>query len=182
MTSYDFILFSLLASGGEVQGRTKLQKSLFFIGALTGVLEDLNFHSHFYGPYSEEIASSLTRLKAHGLVTESSSYCNGLVGPERAQHKIMLSDEGREVAKMKADRNQEGWKRVSRATEILAQAGDLDYMELSFAAKAFFQSSPKGSTSSEEELRKHVQNVGWGSEEHEIQKSMGFLSRLGLSA
>jgi uncharacterized protein len=54
-------------NGGKLVGKTRLQKSAYFLEAL-GKGFDLDFEYHHYGPYSEELAALADDAKALGLV------------------------------------------------------------------------------------------------------------------
>ena len=71
MSPYDFVHLSFLAVGDEIHGRTKLQKTVYFLGVLSNKLSELGYRPHFYGPYSDAVASSVNRLKSLGFVIEN---------------------------------------------------------------------------------------------------------------
>ena len=47
------------AAGGELTGRTRLQKSVYLLNLL-GLDSEFSFEYHYYGPYSAELAQSAT--------------------------------------------------------------------------------------------------------------------------
>jgi uncharacterized protein YwgA len=59
MDAKEFVQLSMLAMGSEIQGKTKLQKTVYFLGLMTGCLDDLGYRAHFYGPYSDEVPMRL---------------------------------------------------------------------------------------------------------------------------
>jgi HD superfamily phosphohydrolase len=68
MSPYDFVHLTCHALGGEIKGRTKLQKTDYFLGVLTDSLPELGYRPHFYGPYSAEVAGAVGKLRARGFV------------------------------------------------------------------------------------------------------------------
>lgn len=50
-------------SGGELVGKTRLQKSVYFLEA-RGVGYGFDFSYHYYGPYSEELSEASTDASA----------------------------------------------------------------------------------------------------------------------
>jgi uncharacterized protein YwgA len=54
-------------NGGRLVGKTRLQKSAYFLESL-GVGFDLDFEYHHYGPYSEELARLADDARALGLL------------------------------------------------------------------------------------------------------------------
>ncbi len=71
MNTYDFVHLTLAAMGGEIQGRTKLQKTVYFLGVITDSLDGLGYRPHFYGPYSFEVADAIDQLKSLGFVDQN---------------------------------------------------------------------------------------------------------------
>jgi hypothetical protein len=182
MTPYDFIHLVLLAVDGKIQGRTKLQKTVYFLGILTGNLDDLAYRPHFYGPYSDSVASAVNRLKSLGFVQESSLH-TGTVnsnGFEIARHDFQLTDEGQKIAEQKATQNAAAWKKIQHAVGLFRGAGDIDYMRMSIAAKAYFMLSEKGKPASATELSESAKKLGWDPKPAEIAESIGFLEKLAL--
>lgn len=53
-------------SGGRVFGKTRLQKTVYFLES-SGLGYGFKFNYHYYGPYSEELATSVE--DAHSLGT-----------------------------------------------------------------------------------------------------------------
>ena len=148
MSPYHFVHLVLQAFEGRICGRTKLQKTVFFLGVLTGNLEALGYRPHYYGPYSDDVAAAVNRLKALGFLEESSLQ-TGLVGEdgfELARHDFTLTDEGKEIAEKKARENPEVWQKIKSAADCFRQAGDINYVKMSVAAKTFFMLSTKGSS------------------------------------
>src|SRR5579863_10430213 len=104
MNAYDFVHLVLNAMGGQIQGRTKLQKTIYFLGILTGNIDELGYRAHYYGPYSDTVAAAVNRLKALGFVEEGSLQ-TGMVGEdgfEIARHDFTLTEQGKEIAEKKA--------------------------------------------------------------------------------
>lgn len=56
-------------AGGQVVGRTKLQKVAYLLEA-SGLGDGFRFDYHHYGPYSEELASAANMADALGLIKE----------------------------------------------------------------------------------------------------------------
>lgn len=56
-------------NGGDLKGRTRLQKSFYFLEALD-LGFDFDFQYYHYGPYSEELAEAVQDSVALGLVSQ----------------------------------------------------------------------------------------------------------------
>lgn len=182
MNPYDFTHLSLLALGGTVRGRTKLQKTIYFLGLLTGNLEDLGYRPHYYGPYSDSVADAVNRMKSLGFVQEAALGTGALSasGFEIARHDFALTNEGRRVARNKANQNPPAWTKIESAVELFSAAGDLDYMEMSVAAKTIYMLSKKEKPATPLELSESAKALGWNPSPAEITRSIGFLEKLDL--
>ena len=76
MSTIDAILATLAVKRSEddtaskaVQGRTLLQKRIYFLSVLAN--EDFGFRPHYYGPYSSHVSTSLSALVEADLVEET---------------------------------------------------------------------------------------------------------------
>ncbi|ETA68512.1 MAG: uncharacterized protein PWQ51_1720 [Methanolobus sp.] len=65
----EFIL-ELLAGIGEIRGRTKLQKIIFLGQKELGLREIFDFDEYYYGPYAQDLTSSLDELVSEGKIIE----------------------------------------------------------------------------------------------------------------
>jgi uncharacterized protein YwgA len=182
MTPYDFVHLTLHAYGGEIQGRTKLQKIVYFLGIFTNSAEDLGYRPHFYGPYSAAVADAVNRLKALGFLVEYTlgSGAIGAGGFEIARHDFRLTDEGARIAAEKAEANPEVWSKITEAISRFRSAGELDYMRMSVAAKTYFMLRQSEKPATNVELSESAKGLGWQANPAEIADSISFLERLGL--
>lgn len=182
MTPYDFLHLTLLAVGGEIRGRTKVQKTVYFLGVLSNLLPDLGFRPHFYGPYSDAISEALIKLKARDFLTESvrSAGAIGSRGFEIARHDFRLTDEGRKIAEQKAKAYPVVWKKLHDVVLRFKKAGDIDYMRMSVAAKTYFMLRKSGKPVSLAQLSESANELGWEASAEDIKESISFLEKLGL--
>ena len=182
MNPYDVVHLTLHAFGGRIEGRTKLQKTVYFVGIFTDSLTDLGYRPHFYGPYSDFVTAAVARLKSLGFVTESTlgSGAIGEGGFEIARHDFELTSEGRRIAEEKAARNPEAWSKLTDAVDRVKNAGSIDYMRMSVAAKTYHMLQAKGKPATPEELSESARALGWEAKPYDIQQSISFLQKLGL--
>lgn len=68
-----------------------------------------------------------------------------------------------------------------KAAEALNAAGDLNYVELSVAAKAYFLLTQKGGPAKTIDLVLMARQFGWSVSETDIRRAVDFLQRLGLA-
>lgn len=177
----DFVALTLLAAEGEVQGKTKLQKLVYFMGVLTDQLDELGYRAHFYGPYSDDVAYAVGQLRAIGAVDQNETdWGYDRRGFEVKRYDYRLNPAGRQYAEGLKKQNRELWKKIERAIEAYNRAGDLDYMDLSIAAKTFFLLGQRKGTSSMHELAGLAPRFGWSVSAEQIKQAAEYLAKLGL--
>ncbi len=180
MSANDFTTLALLAMGGEIQGKTKLQKTVFFLGVLTDCLEDLGYRAHFYGPYSDDVDSAVTWLKTIGAIDQNvTSWGSDPSGFELRRYDFKLNQQGKHFAETKAKQQPQLWERLQCVSQLLIEAGSVDYMDMSIAAKTYYMLEKKGPANSIE-LSRLARRFGWTVTTRQIEVAVGYLTRLGL--
>jgi uncharacterized protein YwgA len=182
MDARTFVQLGLLALGGSIQGKTKYQKSMYFLSLMTGCPEVLGYRAHYYGPYSEDVAEAMDWLQIIGAVDQSSSGV-GTVDPsgfEIRRHDYRLNAKGRSFVESKATRHPDLWKAIQKAADSLKQVGDMDYRSLSIAAKMYFLLEQKQEPASREELRRLATSFGWEVSPEQLDEAARFLDKLRL--
>ncbi len=178
----DFLLLAYKAFGGRIQGKTSLQKKIYFLGVLVGA--DLGYGPHYYGPYSPELASANTELISLGYVRETVLGVGeiGDRGFEIARHDFDLTDAGRLIAEKKGETYPKDSVRIFEAASKIREAGgDLDYMELSVAAKAYFILAQQGDKASLRDVERIASSdFGWSVRESDLKKAKAFLKEIEL--
>ncbi len=137
MTAYDFVHLVIHASGDTIQGRTKLQKTVYFVGILTEWIQNLGYRAHYYGPFSPAVAGAVQELRGLNFLEQVIS-SNGTIdenGFEMTRYDYILTKEGKQIAEEKAQRWPEEWHRITEAVEKLSTSNVTDYVRLSIAAK-----------------------------------------------
>ena len=177
----DFVTLAFLASDGEIRGKTKLQKTVYFLGLMTGHLDDLGYRAHFYGPYCDEVADAITTLKTIGAIDQNvTSWGTDQSGFEVRRYDFRLNERGRRFAEAKARQYPELSVKLKEAAAALKKAGDIDYMEMSIAAKIYFILGERKKPASMTELAQLAARFGWNVSPEQVQRAAEYLSRLGL--
>ncbi|MCK4850018.1 MAG: hypothetical protein KAT11_01645 [Phycisphaerae bacterium] len=182
MNAYDFVHIAMLALGGEIKGKTKLQKTIYFMGIMSGSLRDLGYQPHFYGPFSADVADAVGRLKSVGFIHETSE-ATGFIdksGFEQVRYDYRLSTLGRLIAQKKAKRRPGLWKKIKLAARQLKDAGDPDYLKLSIAAKTYFLLGEKKGAASYHKLAKLASKFGWSVKDTQVKEAAQFLKNIEL--
>jgi uncharacterized protein YwgA len=184
MKTYDFVHLVIHAAGGSVQGRTKLQKLVYFVGAITGNLERLGYRVHFYGPYSPDVAGAVQELRGLKFLEQHGVSFGGTdrSGFEIGRYDFSLTAEGEEVAEEKARANLKDWEAIKKAVEAINSTNMQDYVRLAIAAKTHLLSRKSNRKLSAEELKAKTAEHGWSAfTPEQYQEALEFLNRVGLS-
>lgn len=181
MDARDFVALTLLAAGGHVQGKTKLQKLVYFVAVLTDTIDELGYRAHFYGPYSDEVADAVGQLRAIGAVDQNvTDWGLDRAGFEVRRHDFRLNEAGERFAGTVARRRSDLWQKVQSAFRVYQSAGDRDYMALSIAAKAYFLLGQKKGVSSIPDLAKLAPRFGWSVTPEQLKDAAKYLQKLNL--
>lgn len=181
MNTRDFVALTLREAGGEIRGKTKLQKLLYFVGVLTDRLDELGYRPHFYGPYSDDVAYAVGQLKTIGALDQNvTDWGIDRSGFEVKRYDFRLNDAGQKFADGLARRNPDMTEQIRCAIALYEKAGDRDYMELSIAAKTYFLLGQKKGRSRLDHLVKLASRFGWEVSERQIEEAAEYLQQLGL--
>lgn len=179
MLARDVLLLAYKAFDCDMRGKTLLQKRVYFLSVMLGI--DLGYEAHYYGPYSEQIATLNSELKSLGYISESSSaWGYDQRGFEMARHDFSLTSVGIRMADRKAEQNAGLWNQIEHAAEIVSRAGDLDYMELSIAAKAYYVLNKLNGRATLEDIAGMLPKFGWTVSDKQLERATDFLAKADL--
>ena len=178
-TIRDSVLLGYKAFGGSIRGKTMLQKRMYFLSVFLDT--DLGYGPHYYGPYSSAVAAANLDLKSLGYLDESSSgWGVDHRGFEIARYDFALTEDGKIAADCKAKKHPELWSKIQTASTVIQKGGDLSYMELSIAAKAYFALTRLKGKATIEELSRLMPQFGWSVGKDELEKASSFLEKASL--
>lgn len=182
MNAYDFVHLAFLALDGKVEGRTKLQKTVYFLGQLTGKAKALGYGPHYYGPYSTEVAEATSRLVSLGFLEQTCRGCGHYdnQGFEISRYDMALTPDGKAVAQRKAGDNPTEWEAIQRGARAFREAGEENYMRLSVAAKTYFLLGEKRGRATPSDLAGLAPRFGWAVREGEIAEAVKLLQSMKL--
>jgi len=171
---------SLIAGfGGQIQGRTLLQKRAYFAAQLAGVSIDLGFDAHYYGPYSAVVDNSIVRLKSLGFLAEENiGFGVASGGFEIKRYDYRLTEDGRKILALLEAK--EDYKKIERACVAIIEAGDPNYFVLSIAAKADYILGKRGKAMTRAEIIQEAEKFDWDIQEGSLAKAVDFLGKLGI--
>jgi uncharacterized protein YwgA len=174
------VLYAVEQVGDRPNGKTYLQKLCFFVSKL--LQQDLGYRAHYYGPYSDQVSGELAFLTGSGFVTENrkGSGFPGTGGWEIARFDYSLTEEGRAAVAELARRFPEEAKTVRGAIERVLEAGDQNYVELSFAAKTSWILENEGEAMTFDAIARAAKRFHWDVKGTDAQRAADFLQKLGL--
>jgi uncharacterized protein YwgA len=175
----DVMLLAYKAFGGTIKGKTLLQKRVYFLTVFLNL--DLGYEAHYYGPYSEGVATANLEMKSLGYVSESvAAWGVDKRGFEISRYDYTLTEAGARIAGRKASMNPQLWKRIEASAKVVIDAGNLDYMELSIAAKAYYILTQLKHKATLEDIGSMLPKFGWKVSVEELQRATDFLQKTNL--
>ncbi len=179
----DLILLLLSANGGQIDGRTALQKLSYFAGQSIGM--DLGFMPHYYGPFSSEIESSTDISVYEDLVTETVQripFLDPISSFEPKKYHYQLTERGREYIRTQGLESRPEFMRIKRLVREIKEIVGLNPKPLSAAAKIHYLVSAEGQYITTEDIKEKALDVGWDLTGSEIEGVGNLLIRLGFLA
>lgn len=175
------VLMTVAEEGkGGLEGRTLLQKKLYFLSTLMD--EDFQFRPHYYGPYSEAVADAADSLVNSGFLAESTAIfqsSNNVFGEGRRYSYSLTEDGKRLLDKVKTSQGFEKWRDALQRINSCDISKDFNL--LSIAAKMHFIVSEHGKASAKG-IRERGHSLGWQISEQDIEKVAKDLEILDLVA
>lgn len=181
MYTIDVLLLVIKEAGEDgLQGRTLLQKKVYFLSELMDV--DLGFSAHYYGPYSGLVAGHLASLVNHGFLDEVTEVF------ETTPPRNRFGEKNRYTYFLTKDA-EELWRDIESAPEfpewkekldrINAHEIAYDFDRLSIAAKVHYIVNWRGKNKVGE-VKQVAEEYGWNVSEEDIEGVLSFLTDLGL--
>ena len=176
------VLLLVVKEAGEngLQGRTLLQKKVYFLSELVGI--DLGFSAHYYGPYSGLVAGNLASLVNHGFLDEVTEVFDTTPPRnrfgEKNRYTYFLTDDAEELwSDIENDPEFPEWKEKLDCINAHKIAHDFD--RLSIAAKVHYILNWRGE-SKIGEVERVAGEYGWDVSTEDIESVLSFLKGLGL--
>ena len=172
----DLIMLLAGANGDKIEGRTVVQKQIYFFSQLYD--KKISFGSGYYGPYSRDVAGALASLVELGFLRETRETLPVQSEFEPYKYTYTLTEGGKEVlARIKEKHRDEAGdieKFVSRLKETGAHQ---NVITLSLAAKVGFIIDKKGASfcPDEQDLVREAESLGWRINRNDIEKAAGFI-------
>lgn len=184
MNKTDLILAVIgYSENHTIIGRTLLQKMVYFVNELGK--QEMDFYPHYYGPYSESVASATDSLVAVGLVEEQvETYQPFNFGEtsEPRRFKYKLTKQGENALKNLEEKHRKDIDQIKGHIEKIKKLGMAsDYRNLSIAAKIHHILRRQGKTMRCNEISDEARALGWALTPEDVQEVVDFLEKIGLA-
>lgn len=181
LTVQDAVLVALDAAGGTIEGRTTMQKIMYFVSVALD--KDFGHRAHYYGPFSRTIEGALTLSTLAESVTETVElFPEWSSGRDLRRYTYELTPNGEKTAEEAAEEHPEETAIVGETVEaVRSVVPDLDQYTLSMAAKVDYiiyeQTDRKRIPLSE--IPGLANQLGWRISDRQVEKSVELLTKLG---
>ena len=188
MEAHEVIIALIEHNSGEIKGRTKLQKLVFFANELLQL--DISYRPYYFGPFSDDVAISVDYLRALKMITETEEHfpdMNFGNSYEAVRYSYRLTPSGKDYFEYLSKNYSE---KISVLDKIIKavnnyQGSEASYKELSIAAKVYYMLNNMNifsATSTNETLSKRFQSeakeLGWALSTEQIEKSFSLLKAI----
>ncbi|HUT75191.1 MAG TPA: hypothetical protein VM221_10220 [Armatimonadota bacterium] len=176
----DIVVGIIDASGGELHGRTYLQKVTYFAAKRLGV--QAGFEAHYYGPYSRRVSAEADSLVSRGILSEvrEDFGAHGSPGDEQVRYTYQLTPEDgkRYLEFLRAIPGSVGPELAQCVNQIRSTGAD--YRQLSCAAKIDHILTAAGGRITRKRAKEEAQKLGWRLSDSDIETAVTILAKLGL--
>lgn len=175
MDGFDVLLSLLKANGGEIRGRTAIQKLAYFAHCKFPGFDIPQYAPYYYGPFSAGLGQMLAKLVSFGFVNE-----NKIVG-EHAGYAYALNADGEKMSDDAAREHEQEFADMSKLVSVCKRECDLDIPILSAASKIHYLIEARGSMSLLQAI-KHAEGLQWIIKADNAAKGADLLKKLGLAS
>jgi hypothetical protein len=84
----DWILATLHALGGKIEGKTRLQKLFFLAQKEFGAIHPYRFSESYYGPFCREIETDSEELERKGLIKTEKTFFEPIIPTEEGVARV----------------------------------------------------------------------------------------------
>lgn len=181
LTARDIILIIIGEGEGRIQGKTNIQKKVYFVGQLLDW--DLGYKPHYYGPYSPLIENALGDLRGLGFVNESLMGF-GMIdqfGFESRRYDYVLTEDGKSYLERIKKTKISDYGKIKGVLDKIKNAGNPDYFTLSIAAKVIHILSEEKKPLTQSEIIGEAKKFAWKIPDDKLKEAVSFLNKMELA-
>lgn len=178
MDVYEIIESILDANGGEIKGRTAIQKLVYLAQNAIPELESTPYKPHYYGPFSSELGLALEKLVSYSFVTETK-----VPGTMYGGYNYKLTTDGQKVIDAIKKEKKEEYEEIRDLVNTCKKFCKLKIAPLSFASKIFYMlNAHKGDAEALtiNEAITNAKELGWRVSSDNVEQGAKLLEELKL--
>lgn len=178
MDVYEIIESILDANGGEIRGRTAIQKLVYLAHHTIPQLEVPQYKPHYYGPFSSELGLALEKLVSYSFVSETK-----IPGTMNEGHNYRLTEDGQKVIDAIKNEKKEDYEKIKQLVDTCKEFCDLKIAPLSYASKIFYMLDAQGKDSEKlttKDAVKNAKELGWKVSSDNVEQGAKLLEKLEL--
>ncbi len=183
MDEFDGVLAMLNAVGGQIPGRTTIQKLGYFATLRDAIRA--HYRPHYYGPYSADIAGAIQTLVSYGFIEER---VETAVAPESAttsddwkRYTYSLTTDGEGLVQRLEKEHASEFRKIEGIVSICRDTANLDSKTLSWAAKIHYIRTLEKKDMSHDDIQETARTLNWDLTENQIERGMNLLKNLQIS-
>ena len=165
---------------GEVEGRTLLQKMIYFLNEKLDL--GIPFVPYYYGPYSEKITNALEDLKNVGMIEEKietySQKMSRTVFFEPRLYKYIFNDFGLEFAELTEKKHKQKADEIKKTIDEIKSAFHNDVKLLSVAGKMLTILRLKNKPMRPQNILKEAKALNWNISKKEAKEAINSLKEI----
>jgi uncharacterized protein YwgA len=178
----DLVFAAIQGSGGRIEGRTRLQKLVYFAASVLRI--DVGYRPHYYGPYSSAVTAVAESQAARGVLNETVESFAGVRGfpgndDEFRRYLYVLTEGGRKALEWRRARRADEFDKAAGIVRTLVDTG-ADYRVLSYAAKLFHILLAEECPLTADAARQRAKELGWHMTRDEMQQGVELLLKVRL--
>jgi len=172
------VLGIIEASGGALEGRTRLQKMAYFVSRKLSI--PAGFEPHYYGPYSRLISAETDGAVSRSILHEERKDLGASRSAgdfKRVLYKYSLSPRGRTYLKALKSLDHNGFGQLAEIVTRIRGTG-ADYRQLSCAAKIDYLLRRAGGKTTRSRAKTEARQLGWRLSDADIEAAIFILEKL----
>jgi len=167
---------------GEVEGRTLLQKMIYFLNEKLNL--GIPFVPYYYGPYSEKVTNALEELRNVKMIEENvevySPEMSWLYIFEPRLYRYTLTDFGLKFAEMVEGKHKEEAKKIKQTIEEIKSVFGENVKLFSVAGKMLTILRLKKEPMSHQDILEEAKVLNWKISEEEAKEAINSLRKINL--
>lgn len=164
------------ANAGQIDGKTTMQKIVYFVRPKITLSDNPVFRPHFYGPYSSQVDFQLDKLVALGFLQQSARPTIN----DRLMYSYRLTKLGKSVLESLTGKYSKEFESIRSIVRTCKRYSGLNPTTLSYAAKVHHILSTTKGIVNEGEVASAAKNIGWKIDPEGIRRGAKLLAGLGL--